>query len=194
MKRKIISALLALCMVLSMVPFAGATDAETPSGGGPVKLDKAPEILPATLGDTANVVPQEELMNGYDVTFVGGAGTKADPYLYNMEHPGLRAHANAQQPAVVDYWVGIFLPIEIDKQLENGSQGGSPSLKSRRASWAAPWATAASPSAGSPPRAWMRSRRCWKPARPTACIDEEVRNDEQTHPGHHHGRPLRQRP
>lgn len=125
MKRKIISALLALCMVLSMVPFAGATDAETPSGGGPVKLDKAPEILPATLGDTANVVPQEELMNGYDVTFVGGAGTKADPYLYNMEHPGLRAHANAQQPAVVDYWVGIFLPIEIDKQLENGSQGGS---------------------------------------------------------------------
>ena len=125
MKRKIISALLALCMVLSMVPFAGATDAETPSSGGPVKLDSPPEILPATLGDTANLVPQEELMNGYDVKFVGGTGTKADPYLYNMEHPGLRAHTNAQQPAVVDYWVGIFLPIEIDKQLENGSQGGS---------------------------------------------------------------------
>ena len=115
MKRKIISALLALCMVLSMVPFAGATDAGTPAEG------KAPELLPATLHDTAGVVPDSELMvDGYKVTFKEGDGTQANPYTYLLEHPGLRAHQNGENPANMGFWVGVFVPHEDNVKYATG--------------------------------------------------------------------------
>lgn len=103
MKRKIISALLALCMALSMVPFAVATDVPAEPA--------APEILPATLHDTANEVPDSDLMvEGYKVTATGGKGTEAEPYTYAMEHPALRSHQNGDSPTNMGFWVGVFVP------------------------------------------------------------------------------------
>ena len=113
MKRKIISALLALCMALSMVPFAVATDAPAEPA--------APEILPATLRDTANVVPDSDLMvEGYKVTATGGKGTEDEPYTYAMEHPGLRAHQNGDNPANMGFWVGVFVPHEDNVKYATG--------------------------------------------------------------------------
>ncbi len=107
MKRKIISALLALCMALSMVPFAVAADAPAEPA--------APEILPATLHDTANVVPDRDLMvEGYKVTATGGKGTEAEPYTYAMEHPALRSHQNGDSPTNMGFWVGVFVPKVVD--------------------------------------------------------------------------------
>lgn len=113
MKRKIISALLALCMVLSMVPFAVATDAPAEPA--------APEILPATLHDTANVVPDEDLMVAdYKVTATGGKGTEAEPYTYAMEHPALRSHQNGDSPTNMGFWVGVFVPHEDNVKYATG--------------------------------------------------------------------------
>ena len=113
MKRKIISALLALCMALSMVPFAVATDAPAEPA--------APEILPATLRDTANVVPDSDLMvEGYKVTATGGKGTEDEPYTYAMEHPALRSHQNGDSPTSMGFWVGVFVPHEDNVKYATG--------------------------------------------------------------------------
>ena len=102
MSKKILAALLAVMMVLSLVPMTALAAEE-------------PDVIRAPLGDTTDKYPSNLLnIDGYEVAYeedstITEEGVTA--YKVAVTHPALLKHSNNANPQVSGLWVGIGVKI-----------------------------------------------------------------------------------
>lgn len=99
MSKKILAALLAVMMVLSLVPMTALATEE------PAAID----VLAAPLHDTrtTNAISDSDLNDGFSVQGKAGEDGSVD---VTVTHTGLRAHGNGEEGSVMGYWVGVAIP------------------------------------------------------------------------------------
>ena len=99
MSKKILAALLAVMMVLSLVPMTALATEE------PAAID----VLAAPLHDTrtTNAISDSDLNDGFSVQGKAGEDGSVD---VTVTHTGLRAHGNGEAGSTMGYWVGVAIP------------------------------------------------------------------------------------
>lgn len=99
MSKKILAALLAVMMVLSLVPMTAL------AAGEPAAID----VLAAPLHDTrtTNAISDSDLNDGFSVQGKAGEDGSVD---VTVTHTALRAHGNGEEGSVMGYWVGVAIP------------------------------------------------------------------------------------
>lgn len=116
MKKRILSAFLCLCMMLTLAPAAFAAG-ETGSDSG----NNAPSITAATLHDTSGAVKDNELYTG---DYIATQTYQEDANNANVFTSAvtitvkdLKKHQNADDPASMGYWTGFFVTMPAETKM-----------------------------------------------------------------------------